>query len=616
VIVADRLTIEAPEHEGRPSRPGARLALFAESVAVALSPLIGFFVLRMRAMSPVELPDPSMHTIYIVDPSQMFARYAAAFATTARMREGAQAGFLVLARLAYLAFGALPGFFATRYLFALVAVVPVYVLLRRLYGIPAGVLAIVVLLSCPVVITAWGTDYPDCAVVSYVVGAVACLAMPGRARMRPVWLSAAGVLLTLGVWSHGMGVVLATTTVVSYGAVRLVRARRQLWRDVALLGAVAVVTTLVLMVASRLVLGQLNFIAPTIAGAAFLNHPDQVREWHSSTWRWAPYDPYLLVPPSVVVAFALSFARRFHRVPSPQLFVGLVCAAQLAVFAFLQFAYHVQTLEMHYFSSTIWGVVCLALALTLAEIVRPLTDRPLSRWLPAIAVLAVPLAYEADPHVPAFVWLPGGVALAAVPALVAAVMWAWNRRGTAHSGRGGALGVAMAFATVAIAGSLLVLTVAPSLPLPHFRGLAGALDPATDYASALGGNATALIDWYEVSASLPAFVGDPTYKGEQLMMWAPPAEVGALIEPIGMFHAGFNLLSGFPVLSAAAATELARRHPAEILLVGNTAAGFQTALVALDTYEPVVVRKAVLRHGTAVLHAWLIVVQLFAPRGT
>ena len=177
------------------SRIGLWLAV--ESVAVGLSPLVTFFVLRLQAMAPVELPDPSMHTIYILDPSQMFSRYAAAFAPSARMREGAQAGFLVIARLFYLGFGAVGGFFATRYFFALIAVVPAYVLMRRLYGIPAAVMTVLVLLSCPVIITAWGTDYPDSAVVSYVAGAVACLAMPSRGWAKRAWTATAVVLLSL-----------------------------------------------------------------------------------------------------------------------------------------------------------------------------------------------------------------------------------------------------------------------------------------------------------------------------------------------------------------------------------------------------------------------------------
>jgi len=557
-------------------------------------------------MSALGLPDPSMHTIYIVDPSQMFTRYAAAFAATARMREGAQAGFLVLARLAYLAFGVLPGFFATRYLFALITIVPAYLLVRKLYGIPAGALAIVALLSSPVIITAWGTDYPDSAVVSYVVGAVACLAMPCRDRWRPVCLVVASGLLTLAVWSHGMGFVLAATTIAVYAAVRLLHDRKDLVRHGVVLAGTALCVTALLTVASGLVLGQFDFVRPMLRAAAFLSQPGQMRLWHTPNWRWAKYLPYLLVPPSVIAAFWVSFVRRPRAMATPQAFVGLVCTAQFAVFAYLQFYNHVQTLEMHYFSSTIWGVVCLALVVTLAEIARPLWARPLLRWLPVLVLVAVPLAYEADPHVPSFEWWTTGAALAAVPVVLAGIVRVWIHVPAFRSPRKVALVLAVAATVVAMTGSLLVLTVAP-------RSWGPVIDPPSGYSGALGGSATGLIDWYQISADLPSFVGNPTYRGEQLLMWVPSSQVAALMEPIGMFHAGFNLLpNGFPVLSFADAAKLARRRPAELLLLSTTGAGFEEALVYLGPYRPALVRSTVMHQGTAVLHAWLLVLGLFA----
>ena len=608
------------------------LLIGLESLAVAVSPVVAYFVLRLRAMAPVELPDPSMHTIYILDPSQMFTRYAAAFAATARMREGAQAGFLVLARLCYLAFGVLPGFFVTRYVLALLAVVPAYLLLRRLYGAPAGFMAIAVLLSCPVVITAWGTDYPDSAVVSYVAGGVACLALSLQGRHRRAFLISGGFLLTLAVWSHGMGIMLAATAGLCYLAVCVYLTPRRALLDGPLLGLVALATTFGLMVASRYVLGQFNFITPTIAAARFLDRPDQVRQWHSSNWRWAPHVAYLLVPPSVVVGFFITFARRLKKIEGAALYVGICAFAQLALFSYLQFGYHVQALEMHFFSSTLWGVVCLALALLLAEMAKNLFPHRLWRLAPFGGVLAVALLYETDPHVPAFGWLPTGALLAGVPAVFAAFMTLLSRlrsepRRGAHfadrvavpPGQAGdvarhrrliGLRAAVTVSLVATTGSLLVLNVAPSTPFSGLKGLAAEGIPASNYAGALGGSAATIVDWYAVSSSLPAFVGEPTYKGEQLLMWFPWDQ--PLLEPVGIFHEGFNSLGpGFPVLSDSDRHKLAQRRPAELLLLSITGAGFGTALRALGTYRPELVRSTVLRRGSAVLYAWLVVLRSF-----
>jgi hypothetical protein len=520
---------------------------------------------------------------------------------------------LVIARLLYLGFGAVPGFFATRYLFALIAVVPAYVLMRRLYGIPAAVMTVLVLLSCPVIITAWGTDYPDCAVVSYVAGAVSCLAMPARGRTRPAWIAFAVVLLTLATWSHGTGVVLCATTLVVYGVVRLLRGRAQLIRDVLIIAATAAATTVGLMFASRFVLGQFNFITPTLQAAAFLRQPAQLARWHSTNWRWAPYVAYLLVPPSVVVAFALIFARRWRNIPTPQLFVGLACAGQLAAFCYLQFAYHVQALEMHFFSSTLWGTVCVTLGVVIAEMARPLWGRPLARWLPAALVVAVALGYEAaNPDVPAFGWWPTGAVLAAVPIALAVVVRIWNRDTSERPVRKVALGFGVALGIVGVTGCFLVLTVAPRPPIPKMKGLALAGDPAPAYDMALGGSAKSNIYWYKLSTELPAFVGEPRYNGEQLLMWFPWG-VRQLLEPVGIFHEGFDSLGpGFPFLTAADRRQIGRRRPAEILLLGVKDVGFESAVGALGRYQPVLLATTTLRQGNAVLRAWLVLLRSFA----
>jgi MFS family permease len=336
---------------------------------------------------------------------------------------------------------------------------------------------IIAILSAPVIVTAWGTDYPDSAVVAYSAGALACLVMPCSPRWRRAWLAAAGVLLVLAVWAHGVAVPLVAATLAGYLGVRLVRQRARLAGDLALLAGVSVVVTALLVAGSAVLIGHANFLATTWQSYRFLSRPGQLARWHSTNWRWAPYVSYLLVPPAVIGAFALVVSRHGRKIPTPVLVVGVVAAAQLVVFAGLQFFGTLQTLEMHYFSSALWPAVCVAFAITVAELARPLSGRPLGRWLPAAVLLAVPLGYEALPKLPAFGWAPLGFLLALTVIAAAA------------AGRG-----CTRLALIAFAGATLALTVAP---IPRHAHLPDTVpDPSPAYASALGGGWAAYLDTY------------------------------------------------------------------------------------------------------------------------
>src|SRR5215467_14235893 len=259
------------------SRPWPVWMRWLEVLGVALSPAAAALVLRLRLMAPSILPDPALHTSYIVEAHDVFMRYSW-LETVGRLREGGRVGFLVPGRLAYLAFGAVPGFFVLRYVFALIAVGPVYLLLRRLYGPAAGVAGLVVVLSSPVIVTAWGTDYPDSAVVSYALGGMACLVMPCSPRWRRAWLAAAGVLITLAVWSHLVAIPLVGATLAAWLGVRLVRERAGLPGDLALLAGVAAAVTGLLVLASAVVLGRANFFWLTWEGYRHLSRPSLITE--------------------------------------------------------------------------------------------------------------------------------------------------------------------------------------------------------------------------------------------------------------------------------------------------------------------------------------------------
>ncbi len=568
------------------------------------APAAAFFVLRLALMSPPGLPDPSMHTTYLIDPHDALNRYAAVLQSTGRLREAMRPSFLVPGRIAYLLFGALPGFVVLRYVLALVAVAPAYVLLRRLYGRAAAVAGVIIVMSCPVLVVAWGTDYPDAAAVSYLTGGLASLAMPSSRRMP--WLIAAAGLFTAAIWALASAALLVLATVAVYAVIRLRREREHLLRDVAVCAASAAVITGALGVGSKLFIGPFDYVIPTIQALIYLSHPSQVAAFHSANWHWAPYVSYLLVPPVTALAWLIAFGRRLRAVPTPQLLIGVSCAAQLAICVLAQFAGTVEVLEVDHFSSLLWASVVLSLALVAAHLNRRHATHAVLRWLPAAVALAVPLAYVIDPHVPAFGWVATGATVAAA-ALVAAITGKISLRI-----RSTPLGAAaLASSLVVLLGAILVLTVAPIPGHPQLEGIA-CCDPPPAYAASLGGNAAPNIDQYRATVQLPAFVGNATYRGEQLLTWWPEPQSVALLGPIGIYHSRFNEVpGGFGELRPAGRAWIVQRKPAEILLLGTTEHDFARSLRSLQDFDPVLVKTGVLRSGSVAFHVWLIDLRVY-----
>jgi hypothetical protein len=594
------VTVFAPNSPAVVSRTNdARAAGRWRIVEVGLlvaAPLLAFLLLHLRAMAVPALPDPTMHSVYLWDPGDLARRYTPSALPVhlrnyigplgAYFRWGTRPGFLVPGRLAYLAFGTVPGFLVFRYVLALIAIVPAYVLGKRCYGPGVGALAVCLVLASPVVVTAWGTDFPDSAAVSYLLGGLACLVMPAeRSAARGRWQLCAAVLLTAGVWS------LATTAVLVAVAVAVVATQtgvRRGWdavrADLLRLATGAVVTTVALAMGSWLVLGRLDFVVPTIQAVLFLARPAQTALWHSTNWRWALGDAYLLVLPATCLAWAVLAVRR--HVPSAAVAIGIVAIVQLAVASAGQFAGSLQLLEEHYLSSPLWAASLLTLTIVIAELTRPLTRHRLARWLPAAAVIGVALIFEAVPAVPALGWRPWGAVLAAlVVALAATVAWLPRR-----------LPAAGITAAVVMLGAVMVLTVAPN---PSARLPGTVFDPPTGYQGALGGSSRTALEDYRLAQAVRHVVPNATYQGEQLVDCLP--HISALgLQLIGLFHTGINYLPGrCPTVGPRDRAEIRSRNAAQLVAMApNQRLDVPVLLEHLAHLHPRLVRFAHLHSGT------------------
>ncbi len=264
------------------------------------------------------------------------------------------------------------------------------------------------IVSMPMFLRAFFTDYVEYAVVSYVAMLIVV-----SLRERQTWRSAtvAGVLVGLVMVSNPIGLlaVVAPLAVLGFVGTRT-------WADRIRLGAIIGVATAATVAAGllyfRLFLGVANVYAPTLefmrtfSGLDPLRSPRHEWLWHF-TWLWAA--PLTL---AVVGGLAVTRTVRFDR---QEWSAFAIAASQYVLQCFDQFVRNGDGLEISYY----WSMSYPSFAVAVGFLVARLTAKvPLPRAVAAVAAWCALLIVG----VPDPLRLPAGVGLALITLAVGALV--------------------------------------------------------------------------------------------------------------------------------------------------------------------------------------------------
>ncbi|CAN5123580.1 hypothetical protein BH18ACT4_BH18ACT4_03100 [soil metagenome] len=587
----------ANETEERGETPRQWRAI--EVVLLALSPIIACVITGFQRMVTAHMIDPSFYTAYAQHGPELVNRYGTVEYFWVRV------GFIFPARLTYLLFGPVGGFLTLRYLLALLAVVPVYVLFRRLRGVAVASISAAVILTSPVILHAWGTDYPDSTAVSYLFAGIAALFMPTRSlRERLAWLSVAGIALTLAVHSQAIVVPLVVACVIASVVVGFGRDRWRAVLEMVPLAVWAVLVTGGLMVVAHFALGSGNLITPTLRAIVNLRTPTEVAKWHSPNWRWVLNDPYLFVPPAIFAAWAATklLRRRLQRATVDRVIVdraeaGIVLAAvlQFAIYWTWQFHLRGTSLEYYFYSSMVWPGVAVVTAFLVADLTEPLLRDRRLRWAPVALVVAVPLGSSVvDQHVQ-FDMVPLGAILVVALVAAAAATARWVGALTATAGVAVVLALAVA------------LTIGKPLGEPLLEGQV--LLPAAEFGRVIWTDDSPLVDRYQVISEVHELVPPPAEQGDLLMPWWAPmkSETTNMAAAQWLWHHS-ALPETLPELTPFGAERLRSHRPGTVLMLSDTGREFEPAMAALHSagFDATVLRTEALRSGDVVLHVQVV----------
>ena len=533
-------------------------------------PVVVLAVLRVSPYFRLNNGDPFIYIGYAND----FVGHVERFGYT---YHSVRFGLIFPIRLS-LVFGPVWGYFILRYVLYLVAIIPMYIVLRR-HGRRLALFGPVLFVANPVSAEAIMTTHPDTIVVPCFAALLCLLVLAVRTRgWRAAAISlGAGLVAGVGMNANIFFAPLLGVAMLVVCAVLLIDRRIA---DMFRIGASYVVGVVAVCVAGMLaykhLFGDADIYQTTINQSQNLQNTSTFR---SPSYVWLETRRYTYAPLiAALLGVTVLWQRRRERDPDrSERFVILgVLVAALAVFFLHEFVFDGNSIETSYYYSYLIGPTCVVVASALAwgRSIRP---------VPAVVLLAFPIvaAYVSQ------TFSIGRIALFAVIAGALCVAVVWSKT---------------ALAVVAAVLAMHLAWGASPRTIPAIPGAAFQFEP--HYEDAFGSDDTTGYDAYRIASELPGAVPSIPHGAIPLNFWYHTGD--ALMDSVEATYHWETLTvqhrpaPGMPDINAQDLTKLKTLVGGYVVLLARTDPEIDVGLASLATagftLGPVP-KRVTLRHG-------------------
>ena len=338
-----------------PAKPAWKFdrMLAVECLGLLLLPLVAFWAMRFVPINQNLYLDPYVYTGYIHNFQDLIARYGLRYYSV-------RFGLIVPAQWFTQLFGPEGGYFALRYVLALIAAFPIYYMVKRNFSPPVAVLTVVGMVASPYFARALLWDHPDATGVPFLIAAVCLFLLDERAS--PWRDTLAGACAAMAVHSNFFVISLVGIFGVVWLAFSLLfrHPLKDLLKHFAGVAIGAVLVTALGVLYYWHAYGKLTDIFSVTLGMAANLQGGGAKQWRTPGMIWIAAEIHVLIP--IVLSVCCMLVIRWRRASATNLIIVGFGTAATAFYYVEQFLLSGDVLQLFYYFSYLVPAVFLMLA--------------------------------------------------------------------------------------------------------------------------------------------------------------------------------------------------------------------------------------------------------------